>query len=360
MTIDAFNPDGMISINTRGKVETLTPDQLVHVDYAYCRTVHAAQGWTAQEAIWAPGNNPGKEQTYVALSRAKTELEIVTTNRQGLGLSAERSRGQENAQDLVIIEPAFSAERDAELLVLQRDVKAWLKQDHPESPDPEMGKDLQWQVRYLSEQRSDLKVSCREQQQEFEEMEPERTLFNWGGERPEVIEAKRQLLEESKQQLGYVEGTWQQLQGQLQDWQKEMDVYQQWDKDPQTQLMREKVEQLQDPDVQERLQQLQLAYGLYANCVKVLNRFGVYEEGIRVFQGQRYRFESEGQHLRLFRQGDEQPIFQTMDMRQLGGILEVQQLDVRPDDYQQIGSGVRLLERQIRQSIQREGPSLVR
>ena len=360
LTIDAFNPDGTISINTRGKMETLTPDQLAHVDYAYCRTVHAAQGWTAQEAIWAPGNNPGKEQTYVALSRAKNELEIVTIDRQGLGLSAERSRGQENAQDLVITEPAFSAQRDAALLELQRDVKAWLQQAHPEAPDPLVGEELQRQVKYVSEQRSDLVVVCREQQEELEKGTPQRSLFNWTGERPEVIEAKRQLLQESLQQLGYVEGTLRQLQGQLQQWQQEMDIYRQWDEDPQTQLMREKELQLREPDVQERLQQLQLAYGLYGNCVKVLDRFGVEEDGVRVFQGQRYRFESEGQRLKLFRHGQKQPIFQTMDMRKLGGILEVQQLDVRPDDYQQIGSGVRLLERQISHLIQREGPSLGR
>lgn len=92
--------------------------------------------------------------------------------------------------------------------------------------------------------------------------------------------------------------------------------------------------------------------------MKVLDQFGVDEDGVQVFQGQRYRFESEGQRLRLFRHDVEQPIFQTEDMRQSGGILEVQQLNVRPDDYQQIGSGVRLLERQISHSIQRKGPSL--
>ena len=102
-----------------------------------------------------------------------------------------------------------------------------------------------------------------------------------------------------------------------------------------------------------------LAYGLYGNCVKVLDRLGV-EEGGAVFQGQRYRFESEGQHLRLFRQGQKQPIFQIMNMMQSGGILEVQQLDVRPDDHQSIDSSIRSLERQISHSIQREGPSLGR
>ena len=101
-------------------------------------------------------------------------------------MSAERSRGQENALDLVITEPEVSAQRDAELLELQRNVKAWRQQAHPEAPDPLVGDELKRQVKYLSEQRSDLVVACREQQEELEQNTPQRSLFNWTGERPEV------------------------------------------------------------------------------------------------------------------------------------------------------------------------------
>jgi conjugative relaxase-like TrwC/TraI family protein len=100
-TIEAFNPDHTIEIRTKGQRYTVTPDQLLHSDYAYCRTVYSAQGWTSAEAIWAPGQNPGQEQTYVALTRAKESLQILTLNRAALGLSAQTTQAQENAMDLV-------------------------------------------------------------------------------------------------------------------------------------------------------------------------------------------------------------------------------------------------------------------
>jgi conjugative relaxase-like TrwC/TraI family protein len=100
-TIEALNPDHTIEIRTKGQRYTVTPDQLLHSDYAYCRTVYSAQGWTSAEAIWAPGQNPGQEQTYVALTRAKESLQILTLNRAALGLSAQTTQAQENAMDLV-------------------------------------------------------------------------------------------------------------------------------------------------------------------------------------------------------------------------------------------------------------------
>jgi conjugative relaxase-like TrwC/TraI family protein len=100
-TIEALNPDNTIEIRTKGQRYTVTADQLLHSDYAYCRTVYSAQGWTSAEAIWAPGQNPGREQTYVALTRAKESLQILTLNRAALGLSAQVTQAQENAMDLV-------------------------------------------------------------------------------------------------------------------------------------------------------------------------------------------------------------------------------------------------------------------
>jgi conjugative relaxase-like TrwC/TraI family protein len=100
-TIEALNENGSIEIRTKGQHYTLTPDQLLHSDYAYCRTVYSAQGWTSAEAIWAPGQNPGQEQTYVALTRAKETLQIITLDRTGLGLSAQQTQTQENALDLI-------------------------------------------------------------------------------------------------------------------------------------------------------------------------------------------------------------------------------------------------------------------
>jgi conjugative relaxase-like TrwC/TraI family protein len=109
-TIEALNPDNTIEIRTKGQRYTVTADQLLHSDYAYCRTVYSAQGWTSAEAIWAPGQNPGREQTYVALTRAKESLQILTLNRAALGLSAQVTQAQENAMDLVEAIPTLPAE----------------------------------------------------------------------------------------------------------------------------------------------------------------------------------------------------------------------------------------------------------
>ena len=100
-TIEAFNENGSIEIRTKGQRYTLSPDQLLHSDYAYCRTVYSAQGWTSAEAIWAPSLHPGQEQTYVALTRAKENLQILTLDKAALERSAQQSRSQENATDLV-------------------------------------------------------------------------------------------------------------------------------------------------------------------------------------------------------------------------------------------------------------------
>ena len=100
--VTGFEADGGIAVQRHnGKSEVLSAAQLVHSDYSYCRTVYAAQGWTAKEAIWAPGEFTGQENAYVALSRAKHGLEVVTLDREGLGLSAQVARGQENVIELL-------------------------------------------------------------------------------------------------------------------------------------------------------------------------------------------------------------------------------------------------------------------
>ncbi len=104
-TIEALNENGTLEIRTKGQRYTVNPDQLLHSDYAYCRTVYSAQGWTSTEAIWAPSQNPGREQTYVALTRAKETLQIITLDREALGLSVQQSQAQENAIELIHPQP---------------------------------------------------------------------------------------------------------------------------------------------------------------------------------------------------------------------------------------------------------------
>ena len=184
-------------------------EQMAHTDYAYCQTVYGAQGWTAKEAIWAPGQRPGQEQTYVALSRAKENLEIITLDRQALGLSIQQTQAQENALDLVqpaspvpVVQPKSIQEKsDAQLWKLYERVKVWSKQPKPRAPSEERGKQLQAQVSTLQQRIDGLDLNVKRQRKELKKLGEPRSLFNWKGPSRFDIEARRQLLEEDVQRL---------------------------------------------------------------------------------------------------------------------------------------------------------------
>jgi conjugative relaxase-like TrwC/TraI family protein len=105
-TVLGFNNNGQIEIQTKGKTQTVNPDALLYSDYRYVDTVHSSQGKTANYCIYAAGAGKsltvGKESFYVAASRAKYEFKVYTASTKALGLSVEKSRGQENALSLVI------------------------------------------------------------------------------------------------------------------------------------------------------------------------------------------------------------------------------------------------------------------
>jgi conjugative relaxase-like TrwC/TraI family protein len=105
-TVLGFNNNGQIKIQTKGKTQTVNPDALLYSDYRYVDTVHGSQGKTANYCIYAAGAGKsltvGKESFYVAASRAKHEFKVYTASTKALGLSVEKSRGQENALSLVM------------------------------------------------------------------------------------------------------------------------------------------------------------------------------------------------------------------------------------------------------------------
>ncbi|MEM9507563.1 MAG: MobF family relaxase [Cyanobacteria bacterium P01_E01_bin.35] len=105
-TVIGFTPKGQIEIKTKGKTQTVNPDALLYSDYRYVDTVHSSQGKTANYCIYAAGSGKslavGKESFYVAASRAKQEFKVYTASTKALGLSIEKSRGQENALSLIM------------------------------------------------------------------------------------------------------------------------------------------------------------------------------------------------------------------------------------------------------------------
>jgi len=105
-TVLGFNTSGQIEIQTKGKTQTVNPDALLYSDYRYVDTVHSSQGKTANYCIYSAGSGKsltvGKESFYVAASRAKQEFKVYTASTKALGLSIEKSRGQENALNLIM------------------------------------------------------------------------------------------------------------------------------------------------------------------------------------------------------------------------------------------------------------------
>ena len=104
-TIEGVTEEGQVVIQTKGKTQTLAPNQLLHSDYRYVDTVHSSQGQTANYCIYsasaAKSLTVGRESFYVAASRARQEFLVYTANAQDLGVTVQISRANENALDLI-------------------------------------------------------------------------------------------------------------------------------------------------------------------------------------------------------------------------------------------------------------------
>ncbi len=73
------------------------------LDYGYCRTVHASQGATVDQAIViAESSRAGANLGYVALSREKHDLEILTDDKEKLAGSWGKYVQQESARDAAV------------------------------------------------------------------------------------------------------------------------------------------------------------------------------------------------------------------------------------------------------------------
>ncbi|MCM1984455.1 MobF family relaxase [Lyngbya confervoides] len=354
-TIEGFNSDGTIQINSRGKSYGVSLEQLAHVDYAYCQTVYGAQGWTAKEAIWAPGQRPGKELTYVALSRAKERLEVVTLDRQGLGLSVQRTQAQENVLDLVPLAQPPAPERqeavpqvsDAKLWQTYEAVQAWQKQPQPEAPNPTEGPRLEQQVARLQEQEQRIQLLVSRQASELAGLGKPRSLFNWKGPSPAEVEARRQLLGENQQKLTGVKRRVAQLQQSLKTWKTQRVVYEAWERSPQTQQMREAIQRVQQPESQARLAQIREGYAWFALGRQLAEQAGKRDGKIRRIQGQTYFLESDGQYVLIMREG--KPIFHASDERQKGGIVQTFTMEMTKGDRQTIRDLAQRVQERIRQ-----------
>lgn len=97
----AGHHDGMLRIETNGGEVTVTAHD-ARIDYGYAATVHASQGWSKEDVIWAARAEHGAEVLdaragYVAISRAKGETQVITDSKIKLLEALEVRRDNESA-----------------------------------------------------------------------------------------------------------------------------------------------------------------------------------------------------------------------------------------------------------------------
>lgn len=109
----------MAEVLVNGRRHHLDLNQHLHVEHAYASTVHAAQGRTADRVFLHFDSNQahfaGHEHWYVAISRARKDVQIFTDDKQKLPELIRKSLGQEAALDVVQtpqIERAVPSDRD--------------------------------------------------------------------------------------------------------------------------------------------------------------------------------------------------------------------------------------------------------
>ena len=103
--------DGIVVATDRGEIVGLRGAE--HVDYAYCQTVHSAQGATCDHVILAAPSDSmtaTAEQAYVGLSRAREGAVVYTDDKSALSDRWSNTREKENAMEVRLDTPAREAE----------------------------------------------------------------------------------------------------------------------------------------------------------------------------------------------------------------------------------------------------------
>uniref|UniRef100_UPI0030DD345A AAA family ATPase n=2 Tax=Cyanobacteriota TaxID=1117 RepID=UPI0030DD345A len=90
-------------VDDQGRLDEFSLNDLNHCDHAIVGTVYSSQGKTAKQVFVSFGNDPtvNRESVLVALSRAKYDVTIWTTNAQKLRELADISHNQVNPSELL-------------------------------------------------------------------------------------------------------------------------------------------------------------------------------------------------------------------------------------------------------------------
>lgn len=104
--------NGKAKILYDGKQEFLDLDSRFFADYAFVRTVYSSQGMTSDKTILAITENCSLESFYVACSRPRKSLEILTTNRKTLAKTVSGIGIKVNTMDNEFIEQKYGFKKE--------------------------------------------------------------------------------------------------------------------------------------------------------------------------------------------------------------------------------------------------------
>jgi conjugative relaxase-like TrwC/TraI family protein len=379
-TIESLNPDSTITVRTKGQRYTLTADQLLHSDYAYCRTVYSAQGWTSAEAIWAPSQNPGQEQTYVALTRAKDSLQIFTLNREALGLSAQISQAQENALDLIqpelaqaihpeqtqTQEPELEPEptpqqepkiTDPQLWAAAQAVEQW-KKTKPRKPEDHLRQGYEDRIARLKQQGLGHGRVIAQLKTDLADLERSKLPFNLFDVNRDRIDNKKYELVFEQSCLSQVKREYGQEKAGLTRWQTQMDTYRSWETSEQSQEMQRIFKILQEPEYRDRLELMEQHRRFHGMARYLLVCAGEQiEQGWR-FEGERYRFEGQEGRLTVTRKIDQTVIYEGLKAKSTDEMPTILQVKYTQGDWNVLEGAVKLLHVQEEKQQQQHRPSL--
>lgn len=109
MEVTGFTPDGVRVKTATGLARTLLPQAVAVLAHDYAATSFASQGRTVDRVVVsepaASLGAAGRQQVYVAVSRARHECFVYTDDLAALRTAAERDRAKRNASDLVDLLP---------------------------------------------------------------------------------------------------------------------------------------------------------------------------------------------------------------------------------------------------------------
>lgn len=89
LTVKKIENENIILENKNKKEFILSKKEIMEMDDGYALTVHSSQGLTAQNTIAALKSNSDSRLAYVAMSRTKEGLEVVTDNKAELSKNVE-------------------------------------------------------------------------------------------------------------------------------------------------------------------------------------------------------------------------------------------------------------------------------